>query len=623
MFFYRKYLIFLFIQIVMASTAIAESSASGICQSPSDSKGERMQCFCNGAKDSLNGGDMEISYVLADSCLKLAVELDDSVFIARALNSKGDVHLKRLEWEQCYEFLFQALAIRERNGWHGEKARSYQSLANAFAGKGDLVEKSGQPEAAVKDYELAQEYYLYAYEAARLSRDQEAIFEAYFGVAVSYYYLLDYKTAIDTIESLIDKIGRNEESDLLNDVKILEQTCLNYLYDDAENPGELRHLRRDFLQRGNLRALLITDINLAATFETDSIEVAIEYLLEADSIAAMVGEKFHRYSIQSNLGNRYDILKDYQKAYFHLRHAMDLKNYVDSINSEEKIREYEQRYKAAKKDKEIAERKAEIRTLLIVLSVSVLLIIIFVIRYNTLKALRHKDNELHGQEVNNLLKERELIALNNFLKGQGKERKRLSIELHDRMGSVLSALRNQIESAFETVLNGGSHEKQDKINNLIDTAIDETRDMAHSLGSAILDKFGLQKALEDLVGSIEGSSLAVSLEWNVETTDRLSGEVEIQIYRILQEIINNVLRHAQATKLRIELNEEGEELKVVVTDNGIGFDTRKRSNGIGLQNIDIRLRDIHGKIAISSRPTRGTRTTLQIPLYETTENPIG
>lgn len=199
-------------------------------------------------------------------------------------------------------------------------------------------------------------------------------------------------------------------------------------------------------------------------------------------------------------------------------------------------------------------------------------------------------------------------GLNYLFEGQEKERSRIAKELHDGIGIQLAVLKhdleyyiklkdlNQIEKTIETII---------KIN-------DEIRDISHNQSPYSLKKFGFAKAIEDLIDNI---SKKASVSFNIffyGLTERLPEKIELMMYRISQEAINNSIRHGNSSIIDIQLIKNNDEVLISFVDNGKGFNSAtSNSNGIGLNNIRLRVEDqLKGKVIIDSNA--GTGTTVLI-----------
>ena len=202
--------------------------------------------------------------------------------------------------------------------------------------------------------------------------------------------------------------------------------------------------------------------------------------------------------------------------------------------------------------------------------------------------------------------------------GQEKERRRIAQELHDRLGSMLSMVKIHFKSVEDQIVNlKESNKKQyEKANQLLDGACEEVRKISHDLISSVLYKFGLPVAIENLVDSIqESGQLEIEFIKSGLEDERYKYETEINIYRILQELISNVLKHSKASEMIVQLIQRNNNLRIQVEDNGVGFDPSNTvSDGIGLQGIRARVDQLEAEMNIDSNPGSGTLINIDIPL---------
>lgn len=266
------------------------------------------------------------------------------------------------------------------------------------------------------------------------------------------------------------------------------------------------------------------------------------------------------------------------------------------------------------------------RRLYIMWGLGFLALLILLLAIIGMRAIQHKRNlaetrlKLHEQKIEKLLSDQELKSINAMMEGQDKERKRIAQDLHDRLGSMLSTVKHHF-SAMEskiTELRDQNIEQYNTAITLLDDAVREVRHISHDMLSGTLVKFGLAAALEDLKNSIEVPG-KLTVELNVFGLDhRLENEVEIAVYRIIQELVGNSLKHAKASEMSIQLTLSDDNLNVMVEDNGRGFDAQNiTSDGIGLQNIYERIKRQNGTYHLDTAIGRGTTFVFDIPVAKT------
>lgn len=236
-------------------------------------------------------------------------------------------------------------------------------------------------------------------------------------------------------------------------------------------------------------------------------------------------------------------------------------------------------------------------------------IIVFFIQYQ--KKLSAQQEEIRIMETNY---QRDL--LNASLEAQEVERKRVATDLHDGMGSLLSAVRlylKQISPQKEAIKN---EEILEEATYMVDTAINQARSISHDLLPTTLDRFGVLVALEDLCKRMQKIN-DLSVEISYPDTDLgFSKKQDLALYRITQELINNTLKHAGADLISIQFEELPGQIQLTYTDNGKGFtleDSQTAQLGLGLKSIKSRAQLLEGEMHMHSAPGQGFHFTLHLP----------
>jgi two-component system, NarL family, sensor histidine kinase UhpB len=221
--------------------------------------------------------------------------------------------------------------------------------------------------------------------------------------------------------------------------------------------------------------------------------------------------------------------------------------------------------------------------------------------------------------------EQALIAREEFtqrlISAQEQERKRLAAELHDSLGQNLSLIKNRAYLASQQPgLPASAASHLEAISDIVTEAISETRNLAHNLRPLHIDRFGLTDALENLVQQA-GQATAIQFERRFEDVDDLfRGEEATNIYRMVQEALNNLVKHSQATRGGVRVERDLHRVRIVIEDNGCGFDlkaveaTRRVRTGIGLTSVGERARMLGGAFEVKSAPGSGTRIQIELPI---------
>ena len=227
--------------------------------------------------------------------------------------------------------------------------------------------------------------------------------------------------------------------------------------------------------------------------------------------------------------------------------------------------------------------------------------------YFSRKKIIQKEIEKKNLEVNY---QKEL--LHSIIVTQEEERKRIAQDLHDDISSKLNivSLNSHLLTA-DNLSETEIHTISANIINLTTKALDNSRRIAHDLLPPVLEKFGLHAGVEELCFEIN-SSKSIQIEYmNSVTFEYEDIHKHLHVFRIIQELFNNSIRHGKATKINLSFEQKNGFVYCYFTDNGIGFDTKKMENqkGLGMKNIESRISFLNGAIEINSEINRGTQVT--------------
>jgi two-component system, NarL family, sensor kinase len=236
--------------------------------------------------------------------------------------------------------------------------------------------------------------------------------------------------------------------------------------------------------------------------------------------------------------------------------------------------------------------------------------------YQNKKRLMIAGALLQEKRIQELEKEKQLLATQAVLQGQVEERTRLAKDLHDGLGSILSSAKSSFSQIKDNlVITGQDANAFERSMRILDMSIGELRRVAHNMMPEALMKFGLDTALKDFCQSV-GQSGALQLTYQSYDVNEASIPPikAAAVYRIVQELVNNVIRHAQATRALVQLIREGDTLSITVEDSGKGFDKDilANSDGMGFLNLQNRVAYLNGKMDIQTSPGNGTTVNIEI-----------
>ena len=410
--------------------------------------------------------------------------------------------------------------------------------------------------------------------------------------------------------------------------------------------------------------------NLAGIYQKDTTilnhyEKAIDYAERAIATHKKRNNRLSQASAINNLANVYLLQGDFEKSkkkyfegiklikrdtsslsiaikadlYYNLAWAMrNLKEYEAydyqeiSYNMENDLRDDEmtQNIKritgeynvdVVRKAGEFEKQKAQNLTWIIgISSFSIILLLAFLLnqyklRQKTLSLQLSKQELLQQQKLEKIRTESQIRILNATLDGKETERKQIAETLHDSVSALLSSANLHLQ-ACKKIFKGPIPVEVDKSQDIIHEASQKIRDLSHTLVSSILLKFGLAYAIKDMAEKYSNSQLEILYE--TQNIQRYDQDFEIKLHNIIQELINNTLKHSEATTASILLVENDEKLLLSIKDNGKGFDKLQvpKKDGLGINQIDARIHMMKGKFDIKSENNKGTLVTIELPVFK-------
>jgi signal transduction histidine kinase len=458
----------------------------------------------------------------------------------------------------------------------------------------------------------------------------------------------DY-TACNALISMSDawsSLGnREQEFDLLQKALILakktgdlEEACAIYnnlgsFFIRKKNyPDALKQFRFSFeyaTQMANQFHLCEACTRMAEIYkELNRPDSALVYAKKAEALAHEIGSRSNlkeiwltRAEIEKSLGHN-------NEAYGFLSKALYLGDSLYTIAASEKIAEMEARYESEKKQQQIAALEKDRQISLLSLKQKALfnwlmaglalgLLVVASLIYLNLRRSRinaKQKEKIQQQRIVELEKDHELLVVNSLLKGQEDERSRMARDLHDGLGGLLSGVKFSMHRMKENlIVTSDNMAVFERSLDLIDTSIAELRRIAHNMMPEGLVSYGLDEALKQYCSSINTNGMLKVTYQSVGLSNRMAEAVEITSYRIIQELLNNTLKHAAATEATVQVIRDEARLNIVVEDNGRGFDTKSldQKKGAGWVNIRARVDYLKGQMELNSEPGKGTQVNIE------------
>lgn len=465
------------------------------------------------------------------------------------------------------------------------------------------------------------EPYLKELELVSMNEQDLAFFKYYRGILDSQYSNRDNSRELRSALALIEKT----ENYLLK-AKILQMIGVFESYFNKDQKEALSCWRKaadNFeLVPGVLRNQNLFGIynNIAvANVNLENNRDAFEYYYKAQAIKPN-DKPLQVAFFYQGLAELHKVAKNIDSSFYYLAEEKRLlKTYYDS-NSNEQLRNLLVKYQTAEKEKQILEEQQKSRTTrnwLVAAGLALIFgsgIAILLQKNTTKKRLLAEQEALLKQErVDNLLKAQELVSIDAMIAGQEKERQRVANELHDDLGSLMATIKLHFDNANSSKKDPALQHAQ----RLLEEAYQKVRGMAHSKNSGVMSDQGLLPAIKKMAQVIsETNALEVTVE-DFGMGERLENSLELNLFRMVQELVANAIKHAEATKVGIQLTQHEDNLNIIIEDNGQGFDRSKviaDQTGMGLTTIEKRVEHLEGQFTVDSVLGRGTSILIDIPV---------
>lgn len=238
-------------------------------------------------------------------------------------------------------------------------------------------------------------------------------------------------------------------------------------------------------------------------------------------------------------------------------------------------------------------------------------------RLSANQIITSQNEEINQRKIRELESNLKIETMNSMLRGQEAERERIARDLHDSLGGLLSTVKLHFDALQAVDPDIARQAEYTKAYGLLDDACNEVRTISNNMQPGALLKMGLIPAIRDLINRIESKDTPKIEFLQFGPLHALPTGIILHIYRIVQELLYNSIRHSAADEIMIQLIRHPEDLEIMVEDNGRGYDPAKARRGMGTENVAARVNYLKGEISIHSEPRVGTTTTITIPLPET------
>lgn len=540
--------------------------------------------------------------------LEIAVKLDDTLRISNLYNNLGIANLKIGNYNEALDFLL--------------KAMHYYDLILDEDSKSSTINNIGLLYMEIKNYDKALSYFRQAYDYALKRQDSLSISNSLTNFGVFYSNIGETDSAFKYMDKSIALNKRIDNQYGLTVVYVAKANAHNSLK-DYEKARDLFNESLQVAKKLNHSYQIATaNFGIAsACLNLNEFDKSLQYANQAMQVAQ---EGNHEKIIATNhniLAEIYEKTGDYKNALAHYRTYIELENEIINQNKLHQI--YNLEIDHLNQAKEIQQLEIQRQDLIISKKNNVILFIIIAFGlitggvYLLYLNQNHRREALHQKAITSLTEKKSRAAI----EAEIQERQRIGQELHDGLGQILSATRLSISAMQQKVFLTEQRKKEllDAAIESVDKAFYELRDISHNLAPSALTEKGLLGALKDLTEQVNKSN---HIQAHFETygmNGALDSIMENTIYRAVQELLNNAIKHADATGFFIQLVRSDQEITLMVEDNGKGFNKENTFilPGGGLNNIRSRVENLDGNIFIDAMENRGTIITIVIPIKKT------
>jgi len=481
-------------------------------------------------------------------------------------------------------------------------------LGGAYRSLGTLFEKTGRPESAKKNY----------FKASIYSKESNNLFE----LIRSYYKLSNLyleENKIDSSFIFLNKAKQNLDKNTSDYLKhIISYGDAKYYLSIGESTKALINAKAAITYKNKnidafYRALTQSLIG-KIYFEQGKLNYALKHSLIAAEMAKNYKNKETLINVYAQLSDIYKKMNNTDKVLYYNELESNIRDVVLNEKQREIINTLIIEYKIEKKDKEIIQQsllleqsKNEVQKKKIQNYFLIGLTLFFLIASILLFYIFRQRQKRKEKEIEVLKRENQIRTLESLIEGEEKERIRIAKELHDGVNGDLSAIKFKLSSLLE--LNTSEIEEAIK---MIDNSCNQVRAISHNLIPPSLENFDLLDAVEVYCDKLNTSLKQKIIFQHFGDKISITKKEEINIFRIIQELVNNSIKHAEASEINVQISCRNKSMQITVEDNGKGFDKENvKENGIGLKNIQSRVDYLQANMDILSN-SEGTSTTIEI-----------
>jgi len=544
-----------------------------------------------------------------DKAIIKAKQAKSDLLEAKIIFAKANLHNVKAEYTQALALYLKARPVFEKEGLK-ERVRV-------------VVGNIGSMYANMQNFEEAEKYFLQSKKISEEINDQAGLAQAYDGLNHVFINRKQYDKALDyalKAAEISRKIGnKREESIAIQGIAWVYYEHFKD-FDKAEKYAKRGlQLARELDYPADIAAMLNTMSNIYfhQGRYRESEETALQ-AIETDTTDINIFSNLAANVVRSGIhtGNS-------EKSLYYFDKYRQIFNIQANKEYQQSLMDMQVKYETAKKEKEILKLESDkhkrntlIYTLIGLFIALATLSYILIQNHRKNKIIAEQQLLVKEQQLQKLESERQLLATQSVLKGEESERSRLARDLHDGLGGLLSGVKINLSSMKgNSIITQESADAFDHAIRLLDSSISELRRVAHNMMPETLNNYGIKTALGDFIQQLntgKGPKMQF-LAFGDDT--RYSSQLELTVFRIAQELVNNALKHAEAKIINLQLISEPNRICIQVIDDGKGFDIHLISGkGKGIENLRDRVISYNGRFEIDSNEGNGTEILVEFPV---------
>lgn len=548
-----------------------------------------------------NAGNIDEGLLTADSSLLFSVKSGKYRLRYHSENMLAQLNRRKAKYADALVHYMNALKIAENNNDEALMAKAYTGMGVLYVNQ--------------KDMKRAESYHLKALVIRKKLNDKSELTNSYNNLGIINRNLGNYKKALEYYFMALElAIGENDSADiafLYNDIGAAYSKS-----NDVTNGKKYLELSIGIRERINEKNELAYTYNyLGENYErAKDLTLAEQYIKKALSTAKEIGNNKQTYEAYESLSDFYSRNMKYDSAYYYAMRYKAFRDSVVSVDNVKAIAKLTTEFETEKKEHIIRQQLYEIKNRnYFIIGITILLFLAILLAFSAYRRYKLKQEARLQKEI---LKQQEM-STKAVIEAEENERKRIAGDLHDGVGQMMSAAKINLSSIIDEIPFANKQQKSafDKAIDLVDESCKEVRAVSHNIMPNSLLKKSLASAIREFINKIDTKTLKINL-YTEGLNEKIDESIEIVLYRVIQECVNNVIKHSGANHMDISVIKDNDGISATIEDNGRGFNAKDVSKftGLGLRNIQTRIGYLKGTVEWDSMPGKGTLVAIHVPV---------